>query len=147
MTRAIVAILAAGTPAAFALPNMVRLGYGNCLSCHVAPQGGGILNAYGRGIDEAQSLRAGEYQPNKNEVLNKLSLGGRIDQDFRGVFSEQLSHSPGGPYQGVNRSRFFYRNVTTLGNFVFRLSSMVRTSRRHDDQSRMNQPCRQEWRS
>jgi hypothetical protein len=103
---------------------MVRLGYGNCLSCHVAPQGGGILNAYGRGIDEAQSLRAGEYQPNKNEVLNKLSLGGRIDQDFRGVFSEQLSHTPGGPYQGVNRTRFFYRNVTTLGK-GFRFSAVV----------------------
>jgi hypothetical protein len=42
---------------------MVRLGYPTCASCHVSPQGGGPLNVYGRGIDEAQSLRAGEYRP------------------------------------------------------------------------------------
>ena len=113
-----------GPTAAFALPNMVRLGYGNCLSCHVAPQGGGILNAYGRGIDEAQSLRGSEYTPNRNEVLNKLSFGRRIDQDFRSVLSTQLSHTPGGPYQRVNRIRFFYRNVTTLGK-GFRVSAVI----------------------
>jgi hypothetical protein len=124
MTRWLLLLVAIGPPAALALPNMVRLGYGNCLSCHVAPQGGGMLNAYGRGIDEAQSLRAGEYQPNQNEVFNKLSLGGRIDQDFRGVLSMQLSHTPGGPFQGVSRTRFFYRNVTTLGK-GFRVSAII----------------------
>jgi hypothetical protein len=30
-----------------ALPTMIRLGYVNCAACHVAPQGGGLLNAYG----------------------------------------------------------------------------------------------------
>jgi hypothetical protein len=123
MTRWLL-LLCIGPTAVFALPNMVRLGYSNCLSCHVAPQGGGMLNAYGRGIDEAQSLRAGEYNPNQNEVFNKLSFGGRIDQDFRGVFSTQLSHTPGGPYQGVNRARLFYRNVTTLGK-GFRVSAVI----------------------
>ncbi len=56
---------AAGRPAS-ALPTMIRLGYPNCATCHITPQGGGLLNAYGRGIDEAQSLRAGEYKPSEN---------------------------------------------------------------------------------
>lgn len=103
---------------------MVRLGYGNCLSCHTAPQGGGILNEYGRGIDEAQSMRANEYEGSDNRVFNALSLDGRIYQDFRGVMSSQLNHTTGGPYLGVNRSRFFYRNVTTIGK-GFRVSAVV----------------------
>ena len=37
---------------------MIRLGYADCASCHLSPQGAGLLTAYGKGIDEAQSLRA-----------------------------------------------------------------------------------------
>lgn len=39
---------------------MIRLGYAGCASCHLSPQGAGLLTAYGKGIDEAQSLRARE---------------------------------------------------------------------------------------
>jgi hypothetical protein len=113
-----------GSVRVYALPNMVRLGYANCVSCHVAPQGGGLLNAYGRGIDEAQSRRAGEFTPGKNRFLSSLSLDGRIDQDFRTVASLQLSQAPGGAYRGVNRVRFFYRNVTTIGK-GFRVSAVI----------------------
>jgi hypothetical protein len=107
-----------------ALPNMIRLGYPNCVSCHVAPQGGGILNLYGRGVDEAQSHSAGEYEPGTNRIVSRLSLNGRIDQDVRAVPSMQLSHTPGGPYATIDRARIFYRNVTTLGS-GFRLSTLV----------------------
>ncbi len=37
-----------GASNAFAFPEMVRHGYVNCTSCHVSPNGGGILNGYGR---------------------------------------------------------------------------------------------------
>ena len=57
-----------------ALPTMIRLGYVNCAACHVAPQGGGLLNAYGRSIDEAQSLRGGEYAPTTNAIIRALEL-------------------------------------------------------------------------
>jgi hypothetical protein len=43
-----------------AYPNMIRLGYVQCSACHVSPQGGGVLNLYGKGIDYAQTLRADE---------------------------------------------------------------------------------------
>ena len=43
-----------------AYPNMIRLGYTSCATCHVSPQGGGVLTRYGRGIDYAQTIRAGE---------------------------------------------------------------------------------------
>src|SRR4029434_485858 len=88
------------------------------------PQGGGLLNAYGRGIDEAQSRRAGEFTPGGNRFMSSLSLNGRIDQDFRAVSSLQLSRASGGAYRGVHRVRFFYRNVTTIGK-GFRVSAVI----------------------
>ena len=33
-----------------AFPEMIRLGYVNCTSCHVSPNGGGLLTDYGRSI-------------------------------------------------------------------------------------------------
>ena len=51
-------LLIAG-PAA-ATPNMIRLGYPQCQSCHLTPQGGGLLTSYGEGIDLAQTLRPRE---------------------------------------------------------------------------------------
>lgn len=57
-TASVIALLLvawAGT--ASATPNMIRLGYTNCTSCHLSPQGGGLLTPYGIGIDAAQNLR------------------------------------------------------------------------------------------
>lgn len=107
-----------------ALPTMVRLGYPNCASCHIAPQGGGLLNAYGKGMDEAQSLRAGEYRPSGNPLVKALGWGGRITQDFRSVTLEQLSGGAGQPVLGLTRGRIMYRNATELGK-GFRLSTVI----------------------
>jgi hypothetical protein len=112
-----------GRPA-FALPTMIRLGYVNCVACHITPQGGGLLNSYGRGIDEAQSLRGAEYAPSGNSLAKALSWGGRITQDLRFVGQETLSTSTGGPVIGVFRSRFMYRNATELGR-GFRITATV----------------------
>jgi hypothetical protein len=98
---------------AAALPTMIRLGYIDCASCHYAPQGGGPLNPYGRAIDEAQSLRAGEYKPRESKLIRVLSWNGRIAQDLRAVFPAQrawAAHQSTGSF----RTRLFYRNAAEL---------------------------------
>ncbi len=39
-----------GSSFAEAFPEMSRIGYQNCVSCHVSPTGGGVLTPYGRGM-------------------------------------------------------------------------------------------------
>jgi hypothetical protein len=105
--------LAVHASPATALPTMIRLGYSSCASCHYAPQGGGPLNPYGRGIDEAQSLRAGEYRPRDNDVVRAIGWNGRIAQDLRVVFPMErawTTHESAGAF----RPRLQYRNVTEL---------------------------------
>lgn len=58
----LICVVAHATPV-LASPTMIRLGYSDCVTCHISPQGGGLLTSYGRGIDVAQSLRAREIAP------------------------------------------------------------------------------------
>ncbi|MDR3606985.1 MAG: hypothetical protein P4M08_06345 [Oligoflexia bacterium] len=41
-------VLAFHASDALAFPEMIRAGYVNCTSCHISPNGGGLLNEYGR---------------------------------------------------------------------------------------------------
>jgi hypothetical protein len=66
---------------ALALPTMIRIAYTGCASCHYSPQGGGLLTTYGKGIDQAQSLRGGEYQVAVDEHR-------RLTHDLRMVLQE-----------------------------------------------------------
>ncbi len=77
-------VLAAGLSLeSFAYPEMVRHGYVNCTSCHNSPNGGGIINGYGR-VQSEEVLstwsREGEggvahgYLPS----IEPLSLGGQF---------------------------------------------------------------------
>src|SRR3954454_21666802 len=97
---------------ATALPAMVRLGYSNCAVCHISPQGGGLLNAYGRSIDHAQCLRGGDYKSSTNHVAKWLSWGGMITQDVRSVTQEQKSTTATDAVVGTLPSWFMYRNAT-----------------------------------
>jgi len=109
---------------AYALPTMVRLGYTNCATCHLSPQGGGPLNDYGRGIDQAQSLRGGEYRPSDEGLFDTMSLKGRMTQDLRLVMQEQGKWAAGQSAVNTFRPRLMYRNVTALGS-SFRLAGTV----------------------
>jgi hypothetical protein len=103
-------LIAHASPAT-ALPSMIRLGYPGCASCHYAPEGGGPLSPYGRAIDEAQSLRAGEYRPRDNNVVRAISWNGHIAQDLRAVFPLErawTTHESADAF----RPRLQYRNVT-----------------------------------
>jgi hypothetical protein len=79
VTAAFVFLIAA--PAS-ARPNLIRLGYPTCASCHLSPQGGGLLTTYGKGIDAAQTLRpvdlsteAGAGETPRLRYDMKFSLG------------------------------------------------------------------------
>jgi hypothetical protein len=101
---------------AAALPTMIRLGYTNCASCHIAPQGGGLLNLYGRSIDQAQSLQGGEYEPFQNAWIRAINWGGRITQDLRLVTQQQDVSTTDKPGTQLFRNRLMYRNATELGH-------------------------------
>src|SRR5688572_385158 len=115
-------ILLAHRSPAFALPTMIRLGYTGCATCHYAPQGGGPLNPYGKSIDEAQSLRGGEYRPRDSRVVRALSWSARIAQDLRLLIPMQRTWSAHDPVEGSLRARLHYRNFTQLpGGFAVQL--------------------------
>jgi len=69
-----------------ASPTMIRLGYSDCASCHISPQGGGMLTTYGKGVDEAQSLRHQEVHPVD-------TAASRLLFDVRFVTASQLAES------------------------------------------------------
>ena len=65
MMKALLPLLAifAISPEARAFPEFVRHDYVNCISCHTSPNGGGLLNQYGRGISgSAMSTWGGEEE-------------------------------------------------------------------------------------
>jgi len=57
---------------AWAAPTMIRLGYTNCVACHLSPQGRGLLTDYGKAVDEAQSARHGDYTPPDSSRRRKI---------------------------------------------------------------------------
>ena len=120
----LIVLLFLSQPRMDALPIMIRLGYTNCSSCHIAPQGAGLLNLYGRSIDQAQSLIGGEYTPWQNGVVQAINWGGRITQDFRVVMQQQDTSTTDRAGTQLFRNRFIYRNATELEH-GFRLTGTV----------------------
>ena len=56
---------------AWCFPDLVRYGYINCTSCHVSPDGGGVLTPYGREISREVLSTWGQ----KNEQESKFGWG------------------------------------------------------------------------
>lgn len=82
-------LLLAATPAA-ATPNMIRLGYPFCASCHISPQGDGLFTPYGKGIDLAQTLRPEE--PRDAELPRNDRFGRMLLYDV--LFSLGIDREP-----------------------------------------------------
>jgi len=71
---------------AFSFPEMIRHGYSNCITCHVSPNGGGLITSYGRAL--SQEVLSAWSTENESAFLwstvhspEWLNLGG----DFRAV--------------------------------------------------------------
>ncbi|MFM8314271.1 MAG: hypothetical protein ACKOA8_08310, partial [Deltaproteobacteria bacterium] len=70
----------------FPFPEMIRHGYSNCITCHVSPNGGGLVTPYGRAL--SQEVLSTWHRENESDFLwglvpypEWLNLGG----DFRYV--------------------------------------------------------------
>ncbi|MGK5084154.1 hypothetical protein WDW37_12730 [Bdellovibrionota bacterium FG-1] len=77
----------------WAFPGMIRHGYVNCTSCHLAPTGGGVLTAYGRELSqEILSTASGEHEGKliyglfKDTIPEKLLFGG--DTRLMGTYKD-----------------------------------------------------------
>jgi hypothetical protein len=91
---------------------MIRLGYATCSSCHLSPQGAGLLTDYGKGIDEAQSLRA-------REIVTRDAPPRRLTFDARVVGASQIT-------QQLSQS-----GIARASRFSAVLRSSLRLSRSH----------------
>jgi hypothetical protein len=56
---------------AFSFPEMVRHGYGNCISCHSSPNGGGLLTPYGRALSKELLSAKSNEKIDKEELFLK----------------------------------------------------------------------------
>jgi hypothetical protein len=107
-----VILIAGQSRSAIASPTMIRIGYSDCVTCHISPQGGGLLTTYGKGVDEAQSLRRREVQPVDTAVR-------RLIYDVRFVASSQL-------LQAAQQT-----NASPSSTFRALVRSSVKVSERH----------------
>lgn len=137
---ALVAVGFASAASAHALPTMVRLGYNDCASCHLSPQGGGLLNPYGRGIDKAQSLLGGDYQLPPQELTAPGSTRG-ITHDLRTVLQWQDSWAAGAAAASFFRPRIMYRNATGLGHGLRVSATVTLDGERAPRPSRLYEPA------
>ncbi len=86
---ALIAGVLSSATQAFAYPEFIRHDYPNCVACHVAPTGGGVLNHYGREMSRV-SLSTWGYPGEEKAAyfINQpqwLNLGG----DYRSVYAVQ----------------------------------------------------------
>jgi hypothetical protein len=50
----------------------ISLGYADCASCHLSPQGAGLLTAHGAAVEEARSLRVRENSAERHPARRPM---------------------------------------------------------------------------
>ncbi|HEV3408778.1 MAG TPA: hypothetical protein VG095_00660, partial [Chthoniobacterales bacterium] len=81
------ALVLLSAASASAAPRMISYGYNSCVSCHLSVQGRGLLNAYGRGIDMAQSYSKKDFTA---MLLGRPSGHEDTSQNWDGRFANVL---------------------------------------------------------
>lgn len=106
LLKILICLLTVAPSIVMAAPRMVSFEYPNCYSCHVAVQGRGLLNGYGRGIDIEQSysqfdataaalgsllnpeFNDGSWKGNFGRVLADVVASGRYNHRLDGSNSD-----------------------------------------------------------
>lgn len=81
--------------------NMIRYGYTSCSACHNAPEGGGILTPYGKGIAQSTSAVGGELK--ENAFIKAISFEGKVEHAFQfrySVLKKSFENLKSFPMQG-----------------------------------------------
>ena len=66
----------------WAFPEMVRAGYTNCITCHVAPTGGGILTPYGRALSKEFMSHGSFFFENVQKEESAPAVTESHEEDF-----------------------------------------------------------------
>ena len=80
---------------------MIRYGYTSCSACHNAPEGGGILTPYGKGIAQSTSAVGGELK--ENAFIKAISFEGKVEHAFQfrySVLKKSFENLKSFPMQG-----------------------------------------------
>jgi hypothetical protein len=71
-----------------AAPRLISDRTPSCVTCHVAPQGRGLLNSYGRGIDIDQSFSQRDFT---GEILGHFVDPKYAEESWKGYFGNVLA--------------------------------------------------------
>ncbi|MGZ3722080.1 MAG: hypothetical protein ACXVA9_04060 [Bdellovibrionales bacterium] len=93
-----------------AAERMIAYGYTNCVACHVNLQGRNILTEYGNSIDEAQSLRAGEFKRENSLFM----LDGKVNQIVRGYLNQTVTRKDKATTTVQTFEYLNYQNATQI---------------------------------
>ena len=114
---------------AWAYPEMVTHGYGNCISCHASPTGGGLLTPYGRALSkELLSMKSDskgnsgseQFLYNSVHLPKNLQVGG--DVRFLQMFLENQ-------YESSGRAIFMQADLEAMYSFSKKTRVLVSAGR------------------
>ncbi len=133
------ALLLLLSPPLLSFPQLVRYGYPNCTSCHVSPNGGGLLTRYGRALSEEivstwSQEGEGAFAYGAAPLPDWLLLGGDFQelqfyQKTPTFLTEQFFWMQNDLEAAVTLGAFTLDSTLGVGNTAGTLSGLL--SRRH----------------
>jgi len=132
LTSLVFCIIFFGLCQAQAFPEMVRIGYQNCMACHVSPSGGGVMTPYGRGMasdilstwhyEGEETIGHGLFKDSGGKAFQTpdwLQLGGESRWIQTYVNNLQATQTQWFPMQDEIEAAVNFMKVWLVGNINF----------------------------